>query len=88
MSTGRFHWSNCAAPAKFFKINAVASVPWLALVLQPGWTTLGTAVAVTAVLIYIEIVMKMTVGSFLRSVILALTGRVKSTQNLVKELAK
>lgn len=88
MATGRYHWSNCAPPAQFFKINAVASVPWLALVLHPGWTTFYVALVVTGVLLYVEIVKKMSVVAFLRAVNIALTGRVKSTMNLVKELAR
>lgn len=88
MSEGRFHWSNCAPPAKFFKINATASVPWLVLLLHPSWWGLYTAVGVTVVLVYIEVVKKMTVLAFVRSIGVALTGRVKATVNLLKEFAR
>lgn len=88
MSEGRFHWSNCAPPAKFFKINAASSVPWLILLLHPSWWGLYLAVGVTVTLIYIEVVKKMTVIAFMRSISISLTGRVKSTANLLKEFAR
>lgn len=83
--TGRFHWSNCAPPAQFFKINATASVPWLALVLHPGWVTFFGALVVTFILLYIEIVKKMTVSAFVRALNIWLTGRVKATASILKE---
>ena len=88
MATGRYHWSNCAPPARFFKINAVASLPWLGVILHPNWTTFYVALVVTVILVYIEVVKKMTVGSFARAVNVWMTGRVKSTMSLVKELAR
>jgi len=88
VSTGRYHWSNCALPAQFFKINAAASLPWLAVVLHPGWMTFSVALAVTAILLYVEIVKKMSIRAFMRAVNVWLTGRVKSTNNLIKELVR
>lgn len=85
MSSGRYHWSNCALPAKFFVINAVASLPWLALILFPRWSTLVLAILLTGILIYIEVVMKMTLSSFMRAVGVFLTGRVKATRSLFDE---
>lgn len=85
MSTGRFHWSNCAPPAVFVKINAVASLPWLALALHPSWNVLYTAFIVTGVLLYIEFVKKMTVSACLRALNIWFTGRIKSTRNLISE---
>lgn len=85
MATGRYHWSNCAPPARFFGINAIASVPWLALVLHPGWTTFYAATVVTAALIYIEVVQKMSVIALVRAINVWVTGRVKSTKSLIKE---
>lgn len=86
MSAGRFHWSNCAPSARFFNINAVVSVPWLALILHPSWITAAVAVVITGVFIYIEIVKKMTLIAFFRSINICLTGRVKPTSNFLKEL--
>lgn len=88
MSTGRYHWSNCALPAKFFIINAVASVPWLLLILFPAWGTLIFAVLLTAILVYIEVVMKMTLGAFVRAVTVFLTGRVKATRSVFDEVRR
>ena len=82
MATGRHHWSHCARPAKFFVINASAAVPWLALALMPGWTLLWIALTLSAALIYIEIMKKMTVNAFLRACIIQLTGRTKTTQTI------
>ena len=64
MSTGRYHWSNIAPEAKFFIINASASIPWLALILFPRWITLAIAVVLTAFLLYVQF-KKMTFGKFL-----------------------
>jgi len=88
MATGRYHWSNCAPPARFFKINAAASLPWLAVILHPSWMTFYVALVVTAILLYVEIVKKMSVTAFMRAINVWLTGRVKSTKNLIKELAR
>lgn len=66
MSFGRYHWSNIAPEAKFFMINASASVPWLMVILHPRWWTLILAVLVTSFLLYIQF-QKMTVTSFLKS---------------------
>jgi general stress protein CsbA len=88
MATGRYHWSNCAYPARFFKINATASLPWLGVVLHPSLTTFYVALVVTAILLYIEIVKKMTVTAFVRAINIWLTGRVKSTRNLIKEITR
>lgn len=88
MAAGRYHWSHCASPARFFKINAVASLPWLAVVLYPRWSTLIFAVVVSSALVYVEVIHRMTLRAFLRAVNVIFTGRVKSTQNLMKELSK
>ena len=85
MSTGRYHWSNCALPARFFKINAVTALPWLAVILHPSWITFHCALLTTGVFIYVEIVKKMTIMAFVRSINLWMTGRVRSTMNLFKE---
>lgn len=66
MSTGRYHWSNIAPEAKFFIINASASVPWLGLILHPSWTTLVFAVVMTLFLLYVQF-KKMTFRTFLKS---------------------
>lgn len=88
MVSGRYHWSNAAPPAAFGKINAVAAIPWLVVILHPSWWALYFALGVSAVLIYIELYKKMTLKSFAREVNIWVTGRVKSTVNLVKELAR
>lgn len=88
MAQGREHWSKSAPPARFFVINAVAAVPWLLLFLFPGLTMLSIAVALTGFLVYIEIFKKMTVRAYVRSIGVFLTGRVKTTTNILKELAK
>ncbi|MGP1691071.1 MAG: IcmT/TraK family protein [Giesbergeria sp.] len=66
MSTGRYHWSNVSGEAKFFIINASASVPWLALILFPRWTTLAIALILTAFLLYVQF-KKMNFRTFLKS---------------------
>lgn len=66
MSTGRYHWSNIAPEAKFFAINASASIPWLALILFPRWSTLAIAIVLTAFMLYVQF-KKMTIRAFLKS---------------------
>lgn len=88
MATGRYHWSNGAYSARFFVINAIACVPVLALILHPSWFLLYIALGSTAVLVYIEKFMKMSMSAFFRSINIALTGRVKSSLNLIKEISR
>lgn len=66
MAQGRYHWSNIAPEAKFFIINASASVPWLALILFPRWSTLFVALGLTAFLLFVQF-KKMTFRTFLKS---------------------
>lgn len=66
MSTGRYHWSNISHEAKFFVINASASLPWIAMFLYPRWSTLLVAVVLTAFLLYVQF-RKMTLGAFFKS---------------------
>lgn len=66
MSTGRYHWSNIAPEAQFFVINASASIPWLALILFPRWSTLTIAIVLTAFMLYVQF-RQMTVRAFLKS---------------------
>ncbi|ARR15382.1 hypothetical protein B7L66_24215 (plasmid) [Xanthomonas citri pv. citri] len=58
------------------------------VILHPSWWALYLGVGVSALLIYIELYKKMTLKSFARQVNIWVTGRVKSTVNLVKELAR
>lgn len=88
MAAGRYHWSNCAYPAVFFKIDAIASIPWVVFLLNPGWMTLKVSVVISGFLIYIELFKKMTFSAFLRSLLVRATGRVKSTMNLIKEISR
>lgn len=88
MAQGRYHWSKSAPPARFIVINAIAAVPWLFVLLFPRPITAIVAVIATVFFVYIEKYKKMTVGAYMRSVGLFLTGRVKATTNLLKELAK
>lgn len=88
MATGRYHWSNGAHSARFFIVNAVACVPLLALILHPSWWALYASLATFAFLFWVEKIKKMTISAFFRSVNIALTGRVKSSLNLIKELAR
>ena len=81
MATGRYHWSQCAYPAKFFAINANASTPWLILALHPSYSFLTVAATLTVFFIYIEFFKKMTFVSYMRSLRSAISGRIKSVKN-------
>ncbi len=88
MATGRYHWSNGAYGARFFVINALACVPVLALILHPSWFLFYIAVGFAAVLVYIEKFLKMSLSAFFRSINITLTGRIKSSLNLIKEIGR
>jgi len=90
MATGRYHWSRCAPPARFFMINASAALPWLMLLLVPAlWKyLLPLALCMTGGLVYIEVVKKMTVRAVFRQASVFLVGRVRTTHNILKELAR
>lgn len=90
MATGRYHWSRCAPPARFFVINASAALPWLMLLLVPAlWKLLlPLALSMTVALVYIEVVKKMTVRAVCRRAAVFMVGRVRTTHNLLKELAR
>jgi len=88
MAQGRSHWSKCAPPARFITINAIAAVPWLLLLLFPRPKTFIAAVIATVIFVYIEKYKKMTVTAYVRSIGIFLTGRVKATTSILKELAK
>ena len=85
---GRYHWSNAAYKARFFNINAIACVPILGLVLKPSWMMLYVSIATIVLLVWIEVFKKMSVRAFFRSINIFLTGRVKSSLNLIKELTR
>ncbi|MCX2889474.1 MULTISPECIES: hypothetical protein [unclassified Pseudomonas] len=71
-------------------INASAALPWLMLLLVPAlWKfLLPLALCMTFALVYIEVVKKMTVRAVCRRVAVFMVGRVRTTHNLLKELAR
>lgn len=85
MSRGIYHWSRIAQPARFWKINAAAALPWVALALHARWWIFGVALLWTLASVYIEVVKKTTLTAFFRGVLLAITGKKKSTTNIVKQ---
>lgn len=74
MATGRYHWSNLAERARFFKIDAIAAIPWIALPVFPSWVVLYVALGTTAFFIWLEFFKKMTLKAYLRSLMLATVG--------------
>jgi hypothetical protein len=88
MATGRYHWSHGAHGPRFYGINAAACIPLLVLVLHPSWMGLYVVLATIGFLLYVEKVKKMTLRSFFRSFNILLTGRVKSSLNLFKEISR
>jgi hypothetical protein len=88
MATGRYHWSHAAHSARFFFIHAIACVPLLAMILHPSWKGLYVTLITIVVLVWIEKIKKMTLPSFFRSINILLTGRVKSSLNLLNELTR
>ncbi|MDB6014963.1 MAG: hypothetical protein JWL65_7213 [Gammaproteobacteria bacterium] len=88
MAAGRYHWSNAAPTARFFTLHAIACLPLLALALHPSWNGLYILLATIALLVWIEKVQKMTLQAFFRSLNIVMTGRVKSSFNLLKALGR
>ena len=88
MDEGRHHWSHTALPARLGPINAIASVPWLIWLLHSSWWLLYVAIATTVFLFWVEKIKKMTITAFFRSINIFLTGRVKASLNLFKELTR
>lgn len=88
MAKGRYHWSNGAYSARFFGINAIVCLPILALILHPSWTGLYVVLGTTVFLVFVEKFLKMTISAFFRSINIMLTGRVKSSLNLFKEIKR
>lgn len=88
MAKGRYHWSNGAYVARFFVLHWSACVPLLILVLHPSWTLLYVAVGWLAFLLWVEKILKMTLAAFARAINIWVTGRVKASINLLKELTR
>jgi hypothetical protein len=88
MAVGRYHWSNAAHSARFFVIDAVACVPMLALILHPSWLGLYILLITVAFLFWVERIRKMSLAAFFRSINIVLTGRVKSSLNIFKEISR
>ncbi|WP_426810485.1 hypothetical protein ABOC32_06585 [Pseudomonas sp. WOUb67] len=65
-------------------------MPWLMLLLVPAlWKfLLPLALCMTLALVYIEVVKKMTVRAVCRRAAVFMVGRVRTTHNLLKELAR
>ena len=86
MSTpqGRYHWSNTALEAQFWRIPASASLPWLLLLFYPRKITLIIAVILTLFFCYMKLVKRMSVIYFLLKIKVLVTGRVKSTKKFLK----
>jgi hypothetical protein len=81
---GRFHWSNASPSPRLWIVHASAAIPCLGLILFPGWTMLFVWAAWVVILFYIEVIKKMTVSSWLRSVNVFLTGREKQLGGFFK----
>lgn len=88
MAAGRYHWSNTARSPRFFSLHAIACLPLLALALHPSWRGLYILLGTIALLVWIEKIQKMTLQAFFRSLNIVLTGRVKSSLNLLKTLGR
>jgi hypothetical protein len=88
VSKGRYHWSNTANPPRFFKINAVAALPLLILILFPSLTWLYIASGLIVFLVYVEKFKKMTPIAYFRSVNIFVTGRIKSSLSFIKEIKR
>ncbi|MCP2041873.1 hypothetical protein L1281_002491 [Neisseria sp. HSC-16F19] len=81
---GRYHWSNTALEAQFWKIPASASVPWLLMLFYPRMVTFYIAIALTVFFSYLSFFKKMAFMDFVRYVKVRITGRTKSTKKLFK----
>jgi hypothetical protein len=81
--TGRYHWSNTALEAQFWKIPASTSIPWLVCLFYPRMNTLYFALIFTIVLTVLQWKFKMTPLDACRRIRVLITGRVKNTKKLL-----
>lgn len=88
MTSGRSHWSNSARSAVFVKINAIAAVPLLLLLLFPSMKLLYFSIVFIGLLIYVEVIKGMSIKAFLRELNVKLTGHIKTTSNLLAQFIK
>lgn len=88
MAKGRYHWSNAAYGARFIKINAVAAVPLLLLILFPSMTLLYVTLGFVGFLIWVELIKKMSLRAYFRSVNILITGRVKASLSNIKQFKR
>jgi hypothetical protein len=88
MANGRYHWSHGANYVRLGFISAFSGFPILLVILHPAWWTATIVAVVIPFLIWVEIVKKMTLPAFFRSINIVLTGRIKSSINLFKELTR
>lgn len=80
--TGRYHWSNSALEAQFWKIPASTSIPWLVLTMYPRMSMFYFALFFTLVLSILQWKFKMTPLDACRRIKVLITGRIKGTKEL------
>ncbi len=88
MNRGRYHWSNLSREVLFFVVHWIAAVPWAILIFYQSWTIFGIAIASVVVLFYVRFFAKMTLASATRSVLSAIGGREKATNNWFKDFIR
>ncbi|MCL2876012.1 MAG: IcmT/TraK family protein [Betaproteobacteria bacterium] len=82
---GMYHWSNAARAARFLGMNGYTSI--LVGIMLFHWEVKFWvfAISVMILLAWIERVKKMTFASFLRWLNVLLVGRLRNTQDVLRE---
>jgi hypothetical protein len=83
-SSGRYHWSNTALPALFWKIPASTSIPWLLLLFHPKLYIFYIALFFTITLALLQFIWNMTLLDCLRKIKVLVMGRDKATNKIIE----
>lgn len=77
---GRYHWSNLSHTAKLFVIDAVAVVPFIVLLFKQSWLLFYFCLAWLVFFVFINMYKKVSLASFLRSIIVMIAGKKRPTK--------
>jgi hypothetical protein len=85
LGTGMSHWSNAAKPARFIGMNGFTSILVVGMLFYKNLEFFLFSIVVMALLLWIERVKKMTIRSFLRGLKVWFVGRLRSTQDIMRD---
>ena len=78
---GLDHWSNSAHQPSIAGICAWVAIPWVVAFFASSWAFFWIALALTALAIYVQGILRMSFASAGRALRIMITGRIKHTRN-------